>query len=102
MNEKIPEDLLSAYFDGEVTPAERAQVEARLKGARPARHEREQSRRISSLVREMGETPARAPSEFRAAVLHDIERQMLLGPPSQAVPLDRHALRRSRWLYGSG
>ena len=100
MNEKIPEHLLSAYFDGEVTPEERAQFEARLNSDLASRHELELTRRISGLVRKLGEI--RAPAGFRAAVMHDIERQMLLGPPSQAVPSDRGARRRARWMYGSG
>jgi len=103
MSEKFSEELISAYFDGEVTAEERARVEALLESDPAARRALEEIRSLSGLVREMPAPPA--PQELSAAVMQNIERQMLLGPPAAQGAPARSALpaaRRLRWIYGGG
>lgn len=92
------DDLLSAFHDGEVTPAERAAAEQRLATLADARLELSEFKQISSLLKELPRD--RLPSEFPQQVLQSIEREMLI--PSQPVdPTDSFAARaRSsrRWI----
>lgn len=73
------DDLLSAFHDGEVNPAERAAVEQRLAASVEARHELSEIRQVSSLLKALPRE--RLPSEFPQQVLQTIEREMLI--PSQ-------------------
>jgi len=103
MSEKFSEELISAYFDGEVTAEERAQVEALLQSDPAARRALEEIRSLSGLVRQMPAPPA--PQELSAAVLQNIERQMLLGPPAAQTAPARSAspgAGRLPWIYGGG
>ncbi|HID21739.1 MAG TPA: hypothetical protein EYP14_04985 [Planctomycetaceae bacterium] len=88
-------DLISAYYDGELAPAEREQAE-RLLGASPdAIAELEAYRRISRLL---GELPQESlPEEFASAVLQSAEREMLLRPQHESAA----ATRQSHWRWRS-
>ena len=93
MNQKLPEELLSAYFDGEVTPEERLQVESLLQSSPEARQQLDEWKEISNLL---GEVPAaNAPAELSSWVQRETERQLLLPPPAP----QRSSTRRQRiWL----
>jgi anti-sigma factor RsiW len=99
MDEKFSEDLLSAYFDGELSPAARAQVESHLQGDLAARRQLGEIRRLSGLMQDLQGVPA--PAEFCAAVMQSIEREMLLGPPAPPATSVTGSRRAARWLYGS-
>lgn len=102
MNEKIPDELLSASFDGELSPEDRLRVDAHLADDAQARRTRGEFEKLSELLHELP-LPA-APAEFRAAVMQDIERQMLLGPahaPAKPVRSGASAARRFRWAAGA-
>ncbi len=92
------DDLLSAFHDGEVTPAERAVVEQRLTTSADTRRELSELKQVSALLKTLPRD--RLPSEFPQQVLQAIEREMLI--PSQPVdPTDSFAARaRSsrRWI----
>src|SRR5262245_53988924 len=78
MNSPNFDELLSACHDGETTPEERARVDALLANDPEARRALDECRKLSGLLRE---TPSqKTPPEFNAAVMQNIERQMLLGP----------------------
>jgi len=79
MNSKIPDDLFSAFLDREATPAEEAEVKARLQASPQAKQELQDYQRLSELLQEL---PRRiVPSEFAAAVMQRAERETL-------IPLD--------------
>ncbi len=90
------DDLLSAFHDGEITPAERAAAEQRLATSADARREFSEFQQISALLKEL--PPARLPSEFPQQVLQAIEREMLI--PSQPVDSTDAARTQStrRWI----
>ncbi|MCX7419331.1 MAG: hypothetical protein NT013_07315 [Planctomycetia bacterium] len=70
------DDLLSAYYDGESTPAERAVVEQQLTDHANIRRELSQIGQVSALLKEL---PRRTlPTEFPQQVLKVIEREMLI------------------------
>jgi len=50
MSPQIPEELISAYFDGEVTAEERATVESYLAGSEEAQRELNETARLSALL----------------------------------------------------
>lgn len=78
------DDLLSAFHDGELNPAERAAVEQRLAASVEARRELSEIRQVSLLLKGLpGES---LPAEFPQQVLQAIEREMLI-PSQQAEPV---------------
>ncbi|GIU85532.1 MAG: hypothetical protein KatS3mg009_0047 [Acidimicrobiia bacterium] len=79
----LPDDLLSAYLDGECTPAERAAVEARLAADARWREELEAVRSARDALRRL---PFREPP---AGFLADLTR----GTPGAAAPRPRRAAR---------
>ena len=95
----LPTDnLLSAFHDGEMTPAERAAVEQRLAASADARCELSEFKQISALLKELPRD--RLPSEFPQQVLQAIEREMLI--PSQPVdPTDAARTSSSRRWIGA-
>ncbi|MGE3313963.1 MAG: hypothetical protein AB7O26_02525 [Planctomycetaceae bacterium] len=101
MSDRIPDELLSACFDGEITPEERARVDALLASDPQARKSLEECRKLSGYLRELA-TP-HAPTEFSAAVMQTIERQMLLGRVDEtaSVPAPQPPKRTGRWASGA-
>lgn len=84
------DDWLSAYLDGELTPAARAEAEQRLAGDPAARRRLDE---LGLLARELGELPrCEVPDDFVAEVQRRIERQF-----STSVAAGAGRLRRG-WL----
>ena len=86
-NDEFDDELLSAYVDGELTPAERAAVEARLGSDAGARKLVEELRELSGALRAMPRQ--RLPRDLRAGVLAETEAadDEHVGPVS--IPIDR-------------
>ncbi|HEV7999416.1 MAG TPA: zf-HC2 domain-containing protein, partial [Planctomycetaceae bacterium] len=76
MTAKIPDDLLSAFLDREVTPDEEALVRKHLQKSAQARQEFQDYQRLGQLLHEL---PRRTvPTEFAAAVMQQAERETLI------------------------
>mgnify|MGYP000191621955 CR=1 FL=1 len=73
-----PSELLSAYFDGEVTPEERARVEQLRRDSATLDAELQALAELSQLVKSVPRAPA--PPEIFATVMQVVERQTLLAP----------------------
>jgi len=104
MNSKFPDDLLSAFHDGEVTPSEETVVQIRSKASSEARQELQDYERMSQLLRELPRQTA--PPEFASAVLQKAERESLI--PSEAglagTTVGSRSIRLSRrqlWTFGA-
>lgn len=84
MNERFPEELLSAYLDGEASAEETARVDAWLASSAEAREELDEIRRVTKLLRSL---PQESPgSEFVTAVMRQAEQAVLIPPmPAPAV-----------------
>ncbi|MFN0198916.1 MAG: anti-sigma factor family protein, partial [Planctomycetaceae bacterium] len=80
MNVKLPDDWVSAYYDGELSPAEREEADRRLQTSAEARTELEELGRLSQALRSL--PAAVAPAELRHAVLQQAERSMLISSPA--------------------
>ncbi|MGH3449450.1 MAG: anti-sigma factor family protein, partial [Haloechinothrix sp.] len=92
------DDLLSAYFDGETTPDERAEAERRLHASTDARRELNEIGEVSQLLRSLPHEGL--PRDFAAQVLARAEREMLLAAPAPPEAIVRTGLkrRRARWF----
>ncbi len=91
------EQQLSAYLDGEVTDAERAEVEAYLAASEDARRVFEDLRRNAELLRSLPR--AKAPDGLPELVTAELERRELLGEEPLGEPGSRPAARGAgRWL----
>lgn len=76
MKDPHSDDILSAYFDGEATPQERAEVDRLQSSVPEVRRQLEDFERISRLL---GDLPRESvPVEFSAEVMQQAERNMLL------------------------
>jgi hypothetical protein len=82
MKPKIPDDLLSAFLDREVTPEEDAQVRKHLQTSPQARQEFQDYQRLGELLHELPRKAA--PTEFAAAVMQQAERETLI--PLEEAP----------------
>lgn len=83
-------ELLSAYFDGEVSPQERARVEALRRQSPEVEAELQALAELSQLVKGLPREPA--PPEILSAVMQAAERRALLPaalPRRRRVPLLR-------------
>ncbi len=89
MKEQISEELLSAYFDGELSAKERIQVEHWLNSSPQARQQVADFRRISRMFE--GLSRVEVPQEFPTEVLQLAERRMLL--PDASSPARRAPIR---------
>jgi negative regulator of sigma E activity len=99
MTAKIPDDLLSAFLDREVTPDEEAAARKQLKSSPQARQEFQAYQRLGELLHEL---PRRtAPTEFAAAVMQQAERETLIPlEAAGASPANSQSFRPSRraWI----
>lgn len=93
MNDKPTNSLISAYHDGELTAAERTEVERLLATSPEARAELEAYRQVSSLLREAGR-PA-LDRDLTPMVMQTIEQDMLL--PKAAQPLRGRQANWTKW-----
>lgn len=100
MNERIKDELLSAYFDGEATPTERETVELWLAASPEAQQELAEYRQLSQLLR--GLPHESLPPDFAAQVMFQAERRTLFPsqPAAAASKLasGQPASRFPRWL----
>ena len=102
MNPQVPDELISAYFDGEVSPEERVVVEQLLADSDDAQRELNETARLSALLHsfpresapvdlvsnvlrqtEQLPLPARANSVFRAS--RNVSRELIAGLISAAL-----------------
>lgn len=91
MSDRDWDELLSAYFDGEATPAERAEVEAYLAASPQARGTLREFSELSTVLR--GLPRATAPRHLRSATLQAAERRATTAaPPPAARSLRRDLL----------
>ena len=93
MNDKISEELLSAYLDGELSQSERADVAQLLESSPAAQQQLADFQKLSQWMQEL--PPAQPPQGFAEEVLLQAERRSLLCEPTPAAPVT--ATRRS-WL----
>jgi hypothetical protein len=82
-----PDELISAFYDRELTSEEKKVVEDYLKQSPEADHELKEISLISKLIQDLPLESENAPEEFRSAVLKRIERESLLSEVS--VPQKR-------------
>jgi hypothetical protein len=76
MNEKFSNELISALFDGEVSPDERAEAQRQIASSSETRREFQEIQSLSKLLQDMSHDAA--PNGFRAEVLQAAQRKMLL------------------------
>lgn len=93
MNDKISEELLSAYLDGELSQSERADVAQLLESSPAAQQQLADFQKLSQWMQEL--PPAQPPQGFAKEVLLQAERRSLLREPTPAAPVT--ATRRA-WL----
>jgi hypothetical protein len=86
MNSKIPDELLSAFLDRELTAAEEAAVSKQLKNSPQARQELQDYQRLSELLHELPRL--KVPAEFAASVMQRAERETLI-PLDPVATVDR-------------
>lgn len=99
MKDKHSDDILSAYFDGEATPAEQAEVD-RLRASAP--EVRRQLKDFQTISQLLGDLPRECvPAEFSAEVMQQAERKMLL-PDAPAPAAPSHRRLRSRMMILGG
>lgn len=92
MNQPISEELLSAYLDGELSPAERADVERSLEESPGLREHLEELAEICRAVRSL-HCPC-APEDLR----HDVLRAVSQRDARSPAPAVRKPLRRA-WIW---
>ncbi|TWU11466.1 hypothetical protein CA54_02730 [Symmachiella macrocystis] len=93
MNDKISEELLSAYLDGELSQSERADVAQLLESSPAAQQQLADFQKLSQWMQEL--PPAQPPQGFAQEVLLQAERRSLLREPTPPAPVT--TTRRS-WL----
>jgi hypothetical protein len=102
MKPKIPDDLLSAFLDREVTPDEETLARQHLQSSPQARQEFQDYQRLGELLHEL---PRRTvPTEFAAAVMQQAERETLIPLETVgATAVDSQSRRPSRrtWIAAS-
>jgi hypothetical protein len=82
MNPQVPDELISAYFDGEASPVERAEVERLLTGNDDARRALNETAQLSALLHSFPREAA--PVELAANVLRQTNLIPLPPLPSPA------------------
>ncbi|MFO0918487.1 MAG: hypothetical protein U0872_09255 [Planctomycetaceae bacterium] len=92
MDQRDKQELISAYWDGELTGAERTEAESLLESLPELRRDLDDYARLSDLIR--GLPNESAPVELAAGVRRQAEAQSLLSP---AAALPKRSLRRE-WL----
>jgi hypothetical protein len=102
MKPKIPDDLLSAFLDREVTPEEEVLARKHLQTSPQAKEQFQDYQRLGELLHEL---PRRTvPTEFAAAVMQQAERETLIPLEAAATaPANSQSDRRMRrgWLVAA-
>lgn len=97
MREKTPRELISAYFDGELPPAEALEAERLLEHDADARQFLEE---LESLRDCLGDLPsAHLPPDLPDRVLQEAERRMLKAPVTDARAAQRHERHDGRGMW---
>ena len=99
MNLQVPDELISAYFDGEVTPDERAEVERLLESSTELRQQLDETSKLSAFLHSFPRESA--PRDLTANVQKRVEAATL--PTS--TPLSSPQLKnwRREWTaFGAG
>lgn len=79
MNPQVPDELISAYFDGEVSPEERAVVERLLASSDDAQRELSDTAKLSALLHSFPRESA--PAELAGNILRQTDQLPLPTPP---------------------
>jgi hypothetical protein len=98
MNQKVPDELISAYFDGEVTREERAEVERLLESSPECRHLLDDTSKLSALLHSFPRKAA--PSQLSKNVQQTVVN-IALKPAMTDLP-NRRNLRREWTAFGAG
>ena len=98
MNQPVPDELISAYFDGEVTPDERSQVEQWLDAMPELRQQLDDTSKLSALLHSFPRETA--PSELATIVQRKIAS--VVQAPSVSPSTNSRSLRREWTAFGVG
>lgn len=93
MSTSFSDELLSAYLDGELSPAEREQVERRLDSSPELRDQLDDLREVGRRVRSLDQPSA--PDDFYAGVLQNLREAAVARPEVAARP---RRSRRAVWM----
>ena len=96
MNQQVPDELISAYFDGEVTPAEREQVEQLLASSVELRQVLDDTSKLSALLHSF---PREAVPAQLANNVQDQIASVVFSSPS---PAGGRGMRREWMAFGAG
>lgn len=97
-NQPVPDDLISAYFDGEVTEVERRQVEQELESSAESRQLLEDAAKLSAILHSFPKSAV--PADLARNVQQQIESGIQVTPAS--VPAQRSRHRREWLIFASG
>lgn len=99
MNLQVPDELISAYFDGEVTPDERAEVERLLEASPEFRQQLDETSKLSALLHSCPRESA--PRDLTANVQKRIQAATL--PIPSSIPSSVPGSWRREWTaFGAG
>ena len=98
MNLPVPEELISAYFDGEVTPEERSQVEHWLETSPEFRQQLDDTSKLSALLHSFPREVA--PPELASHVQKHVLNAVIESPPKVSAP--SRSFRREWTAFGVG
>ncbi|MBT4864819.1 MAG: hypothetical protein HON53_06785, partial [Planctomycetaceae bacterium] len=93
-NESNKHELLSAYFDGELSPEDRQRAEQMLEESVDARRDIDGVAELSELVKSLPTEPA--PVELLPAVMRQAERETLL--PTDIAPPVASKVSSKSWM----
>ena len=98
MNQPVPDELISAYFDGEVTPEERSEVERLLEASPEFRQLLDETSRLSALLHSFPREAA--PPELAVNVQKQVQHAVQV--PSFPNSNNRRSLRREWTAFSVG
>ncbi|WP_397571610.1 anti-sigma factor family protein [Schlesneria sp. T3-172] len=99
MNLPVPDELISAYFDGEATPAERAEVEQLLDSSPEFRQQLDEISKLSALLHSFPRESA--PAGLTANIQKRVDAAPLPTAPS-SHPTPARSWRREWTAFGAG
>lgn len=103
MDRPVPDELISAFFDGEVSPEERLEVERLLETSHEFRQQLDDTSKLSALLHSFPREAA--PADLVDNVRQQVENAVLSPSPvtpSTVVPVARRSLRREWTAFGGG
>ena len=98
MNPKVPDELISAYFDGEVTPDERQQIERQLESSADLRQMLDDTSKLSALLHSFPREAA--PADLSSNVKSRITNAT--APVVPGPPLIKRSLAREWIAFAAG